>query len=244
MQIMKRLLTILGLVVAFSGFSTISARASIMNPNLSFTLTNFPGGVTSISSTIGAGLTTVGTVQVFSVQTSTPGGGEWDDFFFSTSDGSPIAANSAALWEVVANFTLNQTANFNGIEDQWTTGGANPPNGLGGTPVPLASLTPSGFINFAGTGPLGDGYVNGYGTTGNPFSDIVAAGAQNFPTFVSPYSYANTGGGIPTDADGFNIAFHFDPVAQTTPEPSAIIVWSLLGIAGIGIGWRRRLKAA
>ncbi len=175
---MKRLVIILGFAVALSGFNALRARASIMNPSLSFTLTNFPGGVTSISSTIGAGLTTVGTVQVFSVQTPTAGGGEWDDFFFSTSDGGPLAANGAALWQIVANFTLNQAANFNGIEDQWTTGGANPPNGLGGTPVPLASLTPSGFINFAGTGPLGDGYVNGFGTTGGTFSDPIAAGIR------------------------------------------------------------------
>lgn len=241
---MKRFFVIVGFAVALSGFSALDARASIMNPNLTFTLTNFPGGVTSISSTIGGPLSTVGTVQVFSVQTSTPGGGEWDDFFFSTSDGGPLAANPAVLWQVAANFTLNQAANFNGIEDQWTTGGANPPNGLGGTPVPLASLTPSGFINFAGTGPLGVGYVNGYGTTGGTFSNLVASGTQSFAQFVSPYSYANTGGGIPTNANGFNIAFHFDPIPQTTPEPSAIIVWSLLGIVGASFGWRRRRKAA
>jgi hypothetical protein len=244
---MKRLAIFLVFAAAFVGFSTVRARASIMNPSLSFTLTNFPGGVTSISSTIGAGLTTVGTVQVFSVQTPTAGGGEWDDFFFSTSDGGPLAANSAALWQIVANFTLSQAANFDGIENQWTTGGANPPNGLGGTPVPLASLTPSGFDNFAGSGPLGVGYVNGYGATGNPlittFSSLFAAGSNDFPTFVSPYSFANTGGGIPTDADGFNIALHFDPVAQT-PEPSAIIIWSMLGAVGMSIGWRRRQKAA
>ena len=120
------------------------------------------------------------------------------------------------------NFTLTQAANFNGIEDQWTTGGANPPNGLGGTPVPLASLTPSGFINFAGTGPLGDGYVNGFGTTGNPFSNLIAAGPQDFPTFVDPYSLANTGGGIPTDANGFNIAYHFAP----SPCPPPLSFWA------------------
>jgi len=241
---MKRLVIILGLAVALSGFRTLSARASLMDPSLTFTLTNFPGGVSSITSTIGGGLTTVGTVQVFSVQVPTAGGGEWDDFYFSTSDGGSLAANSALNWQINANFTLTQAANFNGIEDQWTTGGANPPNGLGGTPVPLASLTPSGFINVAGSGPLGDGYVNGYGTTGSPFSDPIAAGLNDFPTFVHPYSYANTNGGIPTDADGFNIAFHFDPQPQPVPEPSTLIVWSVLGSVTIGLGWWRKRKAA
>jgi hypothetical protein len=240
---MKRLAIILGIAVALPGFTTRSARAAIMDSSLTFNLTNFPGGVTSISSTIGNGLTTSGSVQVFSVQTSTPGGGEWDDFFFSTSNGGPLAANSALNWQIDALFTLSQAANYNGYEFQWTTSGGTP-NGLGGTPVPLASLTPSGFINYAGNGPLGVGYTNGYGATGNPsmgaFSVAVAAGAQDFPTFVDPYSLANTNGGIPTDADGFNIAFHFDPQATSAPEPSTFIIWSLLlGSGGVGLLYRR-----
>ncbi len=236
---MKRLVIILGIAVALSGFMTLSARAGLMDPSLTFTLTNFPGGVTSITSTIGGGLTTVGTVQVFSVQVPTGGGGEWDFFYFSTSNGGPLAANNALNWQINAQFTLTQAVNFNGIEDQWTTGGANPPSGLGGTPVPLASLTPSGFINVAGTGPLGDGYVNGYGTTGSPFSNPIASGLNNFPTFVNPYSYASTGGGIPTSADGFNIALHFDPQTPI-PIPSTML---LLGSPLIGlVGFRRKFK--
>ena len=233
---MKRLVIILGIAVALSGFMTLSARAGLMDPSLTFTLTNFPGGVTSITSTLGGGLTTVGTVQVFSLQLATAGGGEWDYFYFSTSGGGPLAANSASNWEIDANFTLTQAANFDGIEVQWTT---NPGNGLGGTPVPLASLIPSGFINVAGNGPLNAGYVNGYGTTGSPFSNPIASGLNDFPTFVNPYSYANTGGGIPTDADGFNIAYHFDPETPTPVPPTML----LLGPALIGlVGFRRKFK--
>lgn len=230
---MRKLLVILGVAVALSGFMTPGARAGIMDPSVTFNLTNFPGGVTSISTTLGNGLTTNGTVQVFSLQLATPGGGEWDYFYFSTSDGGPLAANSGSNWEIDTNFTLSQAANFDGLEVQWTT---NPGNGLGGTPVPLASLTPSGFIDVAGDGPLGDGYVNGYGTTGSAFSNPFAAGAQDFPTYVSPYSYANTGGGIPTDADGFNIAYHFDPV----PLPPALLLLAP-GLAGLAM-IRRRFK--
>ena len=130
---MKRLVVILGMAVALSGFRTLSARAGLMDPSLTFTLTNFPGGVTSIASTIGGGLTTVGTVQVFSVQVPTVGGGEWDYFYFSTLDGGPLAADSSLNWQIDANFTLTQAVNFNGIEDQWTTGGVDPPSGLSGT---------------------------------------------------------------------------------------------------------------
>ncbi len=235
MKRLGRLVVILAMVVALAGFMTLSAQADLVGPSVTFTLTNFPGA-TSITSTIGApGITTVGDVQVFSVATPTAGGGEWVDFFFSTASGGPLAVNSNALWQIDANFTLTQAANFNGIEDQWTTGGASPPNGLGGTAVPLASLTPSGFINVAGTGPIGDGYVNGYGTTGTPFSDLISSGPQDFATFVSPYSFANTGGGIPTDANGFNIALHFDPV----PLPPAVL---LLGVGLLRLGGYMRRK--
>jgi hypothetical protein len=236
---MKKLFVVLGAAVALSGFMTLSAHAAFMDPSLTFTLTNFPGGVTSISSTMGNGLTTAGTVQVYSFQLPTAGGGEWDYINFSTSDGGPLAANSALTWEIDTNFTLSQAANFDGIEVQWTTGGANPPSGLGGTPVPLASLTPSDFINVAGTGPIGDGYVNGYGTTGTAFNDPIAAGAQDFPTYVNPYSFANTGGGIPTDADGFNIAYHFDPQTPV-PLPTTML---LLAPALIGlVAFKRKFK--
>ncbi|MGD0661950.1 MAG: PEP-CTERM sorting domain-containing protein [Syntrophorhabdales bacterium] len=235
---MRKLFVILGIAVALSGFMTLTARAGLVDPSLTFTLTNFPGVDTSITSTIGGGLTTTADliVQVFSVQTPTVGGGEWVDFYFSTSNGAPLAADPTVLWRIDAYLTLTQAVNFDGIEDQWTTGGANPPNGLGGTAVPLADLnpTPFAFINVAGTGPLGDGYVNGYGTTGSAFSDPIAAGLQDFYTFVSPYSIANTIGGIPKDADGFNIAFHFDPVS--VPEPSTMLFLgsTLIGLVGFG----------
>jgi hypothetical protein len=228
MKSLGRMVVILAMVVALTGFMTLSAHAGLMGPSVTFNLTNFPGGATTITETLGSGLSSSGDVQVYSFTVATAGGGEYDYFFFNTISGGPLAANSAALWQIDANFTLTQAVNFNGIEDQWTTGG------FSGTPVPLASLTPSGFINVAGTGPIGDGYVNGYGTTGSAFSDLIAAGLQDFPTFVSPYSFANTGGGIPTAANGFNIVYHFDPV----PLPGSVFLFGsgFLGLAG----WRFR----
>jgi hypothetical protein len=223
-----RLAVISAMVVALAGFMTLSAHAALIGPSVTFDFTNFPGGATTTTATLGSGLlVTSGDVQVFITQVATPGGGEWDNFYFSTISGGPLAAISTANWQILSHITLTQAVNFNGIEDQWTTGG------FSGTPVPLASLTPSGFINVAGTGPIGDGYVNGYGTTGSAFSDLIAAGLQDFPTFVDPYSFANTGGGIPLNADGFNIALHFDPV----PLPGTLP----LVLSGLGalVAWRR-----
>lgn len=241
MRRLGRLAVILVMVVALAGFMTLSAHAGLMGPSVTFNLTNFAGGVTAITSTLNGPLTTVGNVQVLSIQFPTGGGGEWDFFYFSTKpDGPsplPLAANPNANWQIDALFTLSQAVKFNGIEDQWTTGGAIPPNGLGGTAVPLASLTPSGFINVAGVGPFGDGYVNGFGTTGSPFSDLIPSGPQDFPTFVDPYSFANTNGGIPLDANGFNIALHFDPV---TPVPLPGTLPLVLSGLGALVAWRRR----
>ena len=133
---MKRLVIILGVAVALSGFMAVSARAGLMAPSVTFNLTNFPGA-SSITATLGGGLSTVGDVQVFIAQVPTGGGGEWDFFYFSTVDGGPLAADSTLLWQIDANFTLTQAVYFNGIEDQWTTGGVGAGlGGLDGTPVP------------------------------------------------------------------------------------------------------------
>ncbi len=228
MRGLGRLAVISAMAIALAGFMTLSAHAGLMGPSVTFNFTNFPGGATSITENLGGGLSSSGDVQVFSFQVPTGGGGEWDYFFFSTISGGPLAANSALNWQIATNFTLTQAANFNGIENQWTTGG------FAGTPVPLALLTPSGFDNVAGTGPVGVGYVNGFGTTGSAFSDPLASGAYDFTTFVDPYSYAHTGGGIPLDANGFNIAYHFAPV----PLPGTLP----LVLSGLGalVAWRRR----
>jgi len=237
MRILGRVFIILGLSVALTGFTALSAHAALMAPSLTFDLTNFAGGVTSITSTINGGLTTNGDVQVFSTQVATPGGGEYDYFYFNTTPSTVSLANNASLyWSITANFTLNQAAYFDGYEFQWTTGG------VGGTPVPLASLL-SGFINYPGNGPVGDGFANGYGALPSPpattFSDLIAAGPTSFDPvlFVNPYSFV-ANGGINADLDtGVNIVLHFDPV----PVPGTLpLVLSGLGALA---GWRRFRKS-
>jgi hypothetical protein len=227
MRILGRLVVI---SAALTGLGTWSAQADLMGDSVTLGLTNFPGSPSPITVTLGGGSSSSGDVVAFMTRVPTPGGGEWDYFYLSTISGGPLAADSSQLWRIDTNFTMNQATVLDGIEDQWT---------VDNTPVPAASLTPSGFINVAGFGPLSDGYVNGYGTFDTsfnplaPFNDPVSAGPQDFPTFVNPYSFANTGGSIPTDANGFNFAYHFDPV----PEPGTSILLSS-GLLPI-LGWRR-----
>ena len=80
MRRLGRLAVSLVMVVALAGFMTLSAHAGLMGPSVTFNLTNFPGA-SSITATLGGGLSTVGDVQVFIIQVPTGGGGEWDDFF-------------------------------------------------------------------------------------------------------------------------------------------------------------------
>jgi hypothetical protein len=65
-------------------------------------------------------------------------------------------------------------------------------------------------------------------------------------TFQNPFLVTwedlSFGGGNDEDYD--DMMYLFDSVAPI-PEPSTLIVWSLLGASGVGIGWwRRRRKAA
>ena len=230
---MRNLGRLVVISVALTGFGTWSAHADLMGDSVTFGFTNFPGSPSPITVTLGGGSGSSGDVTAFMTRVPTPGGGEWDYFYISTLSGGPLAADSSQLWQIDSNITLNQAVIFDGIEDQWTENG---------TPVPAGSLN-SGFINIPGFGPLGDGFVNGYGTFDTSFvplplfNDPVAAGPLDFPTFVNPYSFANTGGGVPLDANGFNLALHFDP----TPEPGTftLLASGLLPI----LGWRRPAKS-
>jgi hypothetical protein len=235
---MRKLFVILAIAAALTNFVTLSAYADLVGTSITFTLTDFPDSVTSITTTVGGGPTVVDDVGVYSFVLPTAGGGDTLYIYFYTTDGAPIAASSTADWEIDASIPLTQAVTFDGIENQWTTTNqSNAPSGVGGIPVPESSLTPSGFDNFAGFGPLGVGYVNGYGTTGNAFSDPLAAGIFLLPTFVDPYSYA-IANGIPLDASGFNIALHFDPVSVPEPITLLFLVPGLVGLAAI----RRKVK--
>ena len=181
MRILGRVFIILGLSVALTGFTALSAHAALMAPSLTFDLTNFAGRVTSITSTINSGLTKNSDVNVYSTQVATPGGGEYVYFYFNTTPSNiPLANDPGAYWAITVNFTLNRAAYYDGYEFQWTTGG------VGGTPV--SPLLP-GFINYPGGGPLtGPGFANGYGAYPSPPATKLAPFSPRGP--IQPLSFS------------------------------------------------------
>ena len=53
---------------------------------------------------------------------------------------------------------------------------------------------------------------------------------------------------FPIVQDGFNDDyvvddFTIDNVTSITPEPTTLVIWSLLATLGVGFGWRRRRRA-
>lgn len=238
MRRLGRLAIILAMVVALAGLMAFSAQAAGLIPigsSLNWHPFNVPGTF-PFAMNFGDTATT-GNLQIATVQVPTAGGGEWDEFFLQTTDGSTIASNINANWNITFDYFLSQAVIFDGVESQWT---------VGGTPVnPVSDI---GGINQPGTGPLGYGFVNGYGTLdamGNPltpFNDPIAAGPfLNWQqVFVDPYNQVSSGGIDPNTADGFNFALHFTPQSPVPLPGTLPLVLSGLGVL---VAWRRRFNS-
>ena len=122
------------------------------------------------------------------------------------------------------------------------------------------------FSDDVGSGSLGvDGVVagslsyraDGSGGFTTATGPIVGNGSGSTEADYVPMAFATGGaawdlnklrlGGL--TAQSFTAAFVAIKVEeisqqQQVPEPSSLIVWSVIGLCGIGFGWRRRRKAA
>jgi hypothetical protein len=216
--------------------TSASAHANIIptGSTLKLYLTNFAGCAdTECTSNLTFGTTNTinnGEVSVTTSETSTGPNGAWDVFSLKTTDGSPIAGDVNANWQIEMDYTLSAAVDFDQVVNQWVYAG-NP-------------ITPTGNIGSiccaSSTNPIlpGGAFYN------SGFSGALPAGLfTNWnQIYVDPYSYA-TSGGIPEDADEFNFALHFT-LQSPVPEPST---WAMmaLGFAGLALaGYRHRAQSA
>jgi len=140
----------------------------------------------------------------------------------------------------------------NGATRSWTWN-------VGPPPAPAATTLLSNAPNFvrinvtpAGQGAAGDA-SHGLGPPPGPYPWDLALYADNGfdPTkCVSIVGLENgvvpPGGAIiPPPPGGYNRSvFNWWGAMSVVPEPSTLIIWSLLAALGIGLGWWRRRKAA
>ena len=70
-------------------------------------------------------------------------------------------------------------------------------------------------------------------------------GSYNYEAALMKASYGHNGSSTyEYDDIGFRIASTTDGIPPIIPEPSTLIIWSLLGGLGIALGWCRRRKPA
>jgi len=73
------------------------------------------------------------------------------------------------------------------------------------------------------------------------FVDILAA---DFTVLFPAGSYADPNPAFPNQPNPNAATSHLTVYGTVIPEPTSLVVWGLLASVGIGVGWRRRRRAA
>src|SRR6185295_3375413 len=158
-----------------------------------------------------------GRVRIWQEQVATGTNGEWDIFHMQTTDGGPLAGNLNSLWNITLDYTLRVPASFDSVANQWLVNGR-----------PVNSISNFGTICCASlTNPIlpGPSYAN------SGFNGLLAAGVQaNWQQiFITPYSFANSGGVPTATANEFTFALHF-----TLRPPAAPTITSAISAGAFG----------
>jgi hypothetical protein len=89
-----------------------------------------------------------GKVSIWQQQVATGSNGEWDVFYMKTTDGSALAGNINAYWDITLDYTLTAPVFFDQVVSQWLVNGtpvSSLGNNIGG---------PSGICCASATNPL------------------------------------------------------------------------------------------
>jgi hypothetical protein len=233
----RRSLTFVAVCLA-SLWSDQTARAGLLQVGGTFTVqgTNF---TTNYSQTATVGVPTlVSNNQVLLTETINPtaGGGEWDDFSFTTVNGGPLAGNINAFWRLqFFGIPTTQSAIWDNAYIYWTVNGqaVDPIHPFAGGSFGIVNPNPIdpslGPVFGAGSPVLIEGPTTSFDAT--PFA------------FLSPYSFVSAGGVDPSTANGLHIGFHFDSAVTPAPEPSSIVLLSTAGFGLLGLARRQRAGA-
>jgi hypothetical protein len=215
-----------------------AARAgSFLQPGSTFTVsgTNFTSNF-SQTATVGTP-TLIDNGQIMMSESINPaaGGGEWDVFTFSTVNRGPLAGNINGFWNVeFSGVTTSKPAIWDNAFIAWTVNGqaVSPINPFAGGSLGEVNPNPInpalGPVFGAGSPVLIEGPATSFDAT--PF------------VFASPYSLIANGGVDPSTANGLELAYHFDP-AVPVPEPSGIVLLSIVGVRFLRRFFRRHIRA-
>jgi hypothetical protein len=210
-----------------------TAHASVIQTGSAFTLdaTNAPDNYTANTTFGGTISVDGGAAQLTTSQIVVNSTTEWDVFTLTTTNGSPIAGNTNAYWDITMSYVTSQNANFIGALDQWL---------YNGTPVSLTGSSIGGICCAVTNNPVtgGPGFFN------DSFTPVLlSAGTQSNwdQIFVNPYSFV-TSAGVPLDANGFTWAIELQVAA--TPLPAALPLFAT-GLGALGLlGWRKKRRTA
>ena len=232
--------TLAGQLSGTGGLNKVGENTLILSTTNTYSgTTSISGGTLKVNNTTGSG-TGSGTVVV-NAGGKLSGSGIISGPVLVNSGGVLAPGNSPGILTVNNQVTFLSGSSFNvdvnGLKvgeeyDQLTTTG--PVRLAGSINFNIGSFMPTGhdvlfLINNTSSWP----------TTGK-FQYADNAYVDNFNGYDWYITYDADNTDIPSLTGGNDVAIYSEPV----PEPSTIIIWSLLGTVGITIGWWRRKRAA
>jgi uncharacterized protein (TIGR03437 family) len=221
-------------ILAFAGSAAISGqtpatvsssepRASTSGPGiiavgspLTWSGTNAPDTFT-VNTTFSSTPRTVdgGAATIWQKQVPTGPNGEWDIFYYKTTNGGPLAGNISAYWSITIDFTLTAPVYNDGVVNQWM---------VDGTPVSSIQNGIGSICCAATSNPIlpGPAYFN----SGNG-AEPAGLFTNWQEIYVTPYSLVSSGGIDPSAANEFVFALHFS--LRTLPVVTGVISLSEFG---------------
>lgn len=152
-----------------------------------------------------------GKVRIWQDQVPTGSSGEWDVFHVQIVDGSPLAGDINASWNITMTYTLSAAVIFDQVVNQWAVSG-----------VPVSPITNFLMVCCAAAeNPI----IPGPAFYNQGFSGSLPQGVfSNWQeTFADPYNAVQEGGINPSTANEFTFALHLVLASGAPPTVNAVV---------------------